>query len=93
VFAIVAAVLFGLSLIFELTGTSLDRINPTTLNTAGLLCVALHLAGGPLLVQLCTGGIVFAVAYLGILRALGVLPPVRAWIPQKAPLVLIREAA
>jgi len=55
--------------------------------------VALHLAGGPLLVQLCTGGIVFAVAYLGILRAMGVLPPVRAWIPQKAPLVLVREAA
>jgi hypothetical protein len=45
VFAIIAAILFGLALLFELTGTSLDRINPTTLTTAGLLCVALHLAG------------------------------------------------
>ena len=44
-FAIIAAVLFALSLLFELTGTSLGKINPTTLNTAGLLCVALHLAG------------------------------------------------
>jgi O-antigen/teichoic acid export membrane protein len=55
--------------------------------------LALHLAGGPLLVQLCTGGIVFGIAYLGVLRGLGVLPPVRAWIPQKAQLLVIREAA
>ena len=55
--------------------------------------IALHFSGGPLLVQLCTGGIVFAIAYLGVLRALGVLPPVRAWIPQKAALVAVREAA
>jgi hypothetical protein len=55
--------------------------------------LALHLAGGPLLVQLLTSGIVFGVEYLGVLRALGVLPPVRAWIPQKAPLLVVREAA
>jgi O-antigen/teichoic acid export membrane protein len=55
--------------------------------------LALHLSGGPLLVQLFTGGIVFGVAYLGVLRAMGVLPPVRAWIPQKAPLLMVREAA
>lgn len=56
--------------------------------------LALHLAGGPLLVQLCTAGLAFAIAYLAALRALGVLPPVRAWIPQKKPdLLVVREAA
>ena len=45
-FAIIAAILFGLALLFELTGTSLGtRITASTLTTAGLLCVALHLAG------------------------------------------------
>ncbi|MBN9101385.1 MULTISPECIES: hypothetical protein [unclassified Pseudonocardia] len=43
--AIVAAVLFGLALIFELAGYSLSVLTPTTLSTAGLLCIALHLAG------------------------------------------------
>ncbi|MEJ3652975.1 hypothetical protein [Pseudonocardia sp. TRM90224] len=43
--AIVAAVLFGLALIFELAGFSLSVITATVLVTAGLLCVALHLAG------------------------------------------------
>ena len=45
-FAIIAAVLFGLALLLELTTTSFGTvINATTLTTAGLLCVALHLAG------------------------------------------------
>ena len=44
-FAIIAAILFGLALLFELTGTALGKLNATTLQTAGLLCVALHLAG------------------------------------------------
>ncbi len=45
-FAIIAAILFGLALLFELTGTTIGaKINVTTLTTAGLLCVALHLAG------------------------------------------------
>jgi len=45
-FAILAAVLFGLALLFELTGASVvTRITASTLTTAGLLCVALHLAG------------------------------------------------
>lgn len=45
-FAIIAAILFGLALLFELTGTTLGtKITATTLTTAGLLCVALHLAG------------------------------------------------
>jgi hypothetical protein len=43
--AIVAAVLFGLALIFELAGYSVSVVTPTTLSTAGLLCIALHLAG------------------------------------------------
>jgi hypothetical protein len=45
-FAILAAVLFGLALILDLAGRNLgDVLNPGTLVTAGLLCVALHLAG------------------------------------------------
>ena len=44
-FAIIAAVLFGLALIFDLTRTALGNINTTTLLLAGLLCLALHLAG------------------------------------------------
>jgi hypothetical protein len=43
--AIIAAVLFGLALIFELAGISLDIITAQVLVVAGLLCVALHLAG------------------------------------------------
>ncbi|MEN3269787.1 hypothetical protein [Pseudonocardia sp.] len=43
--AIIAAVLFGLALIFELAGISLDIITGQVLVVAGLLCVALHLAG------------------------------------------------
>lgn len=45
-FAIIAAILFGLALIldlFEVGGG--DALNNTTLVTAGLLCLALHLAG------------------------------------------------
>jgi hypothetical protein len=46
VIAIIAAILFGLALLLELTGTSFGTvINATTPTTAGLLCVALHLAG------------------------------------------------
>ena len=56
--------------------------------------VVLRIAGGPLLLQLAATGIVFAIAYLAALRALGVLPPVRAWIPRRRPdLVVVREAA
>ncbi len=43
--AIVAAVLFGLALIFELARYSLDIITSQLLVTAGLLALALHLAG------------------------------------------------
>ncbi|GIJ48937.1 hypothetical protein Val02_58230 [Virgisporangium aliadipatigenens] len=43
--AIVAAVLFGLALLFDLTNTSIGEIGSMTLTYAGLLCVALHLAG------------------------------------------------
>jgi hypothetical protein len=43
--AIVAAVLFAIALIFELAKLGGDVLNATTLTTAGLLFVALHLAG------------------------------------------------
>jgi hypothetical protein len=46
VFAIIAAVIFGLALILDLANASLgDTITATTLIIAGLLCVSLHLAG------------------------------------------------
>jgi hypothetical protein len=46
VFAIIAAVLFALALLFDLTKVNLGAtITTNTLVTAGLLCVALHLAG------------------------------------------------
>ena len=45
-FAIIAAVLFGLALILDLADATLGAaITTTTLLLAGLLCVALHLAG------------------------------------------------
>jgi len=45
-FAFLAAILFGLALILGLTTTSFGAaITSGTLTTAGLLCVALHLAG------------------------------------------------
>jgi hypothetical protein len=43
--AVVAAVLFALALIFELAGISVEVITSTLLVTAGLLFLALHLAG------------------------------------------------
>jgi hypothetical protein len=44
-FAVVAAVLFGLALLFELVGISLQMITSTLLVTAGLFCLALYFAG------------------------------------------------
>jgi len=56
--------------------------------------LALHLAGGPLLVQLFVCGLAFSAVYLVALRIMGVLPPVRTWLPQKKPaLSVIQEAA
>lgn len=43
--AIIAAVLFALALLFQLANLSLAFITATVLTIAGLLCVALHLAG------------------------------------------------
>jgi hypothetical protein len=43
--AIIAAVLFALALIFDLTATSIGHLGSNTLVIAGLLCLALHLAG------------------------------------------------
>jgi hypothetical protein len=45
-FAILAAVIFALSLILDWTDAKVsDAFTPQTLLTAGLLCIALHLAG------------------------------------------------
>ena len=43
--AIIAAVLFALALLFQLANISISVITAQVLVTAGLLCVALHLAG------------------------------------------------
>jgi hypothetical protein len=43
--AIVAAVLFGLALLFELVGISFQMITSSLLVTAGLFCLALYFAG------------------------------------------------
>lgn len=44
--AIVAAILFGLGLLIDLLNVDGNEVlNPTTLTLAGLLCLALHLAG------------------------------------------------
>lgn len=43
--AIIAAVLFALALLFQLLNVSISVITADVLITAGLLCVALHLAG------------------------------------------------
>ncbi len=45
-FAIAAAVIFGLALLFDLADLNPgDAFNQSTLLMAGLFCVALHLAG------------------------------------------------
>jgi hypothetical protein len=43
--AVVAAVLFGLALLFELIGISIEVITSSLLVTAGLFCLALYFAG------------------------------------------------
>ena len=43
--AIVAAVLFGIALVFELAGFAVGPLTAGLLQTAGLLFVALYLAG------------------------------------------------
>ncbi|MET9337857.1 MULTISPECIES: hypothetical protein [unclassified Nonomuraea] len=45
-FALIAALLFVLALVFEIAGVAVGGvITVATLGTAGLLCVALHLMG------------------------------------------------
>ena len=45
-FAIIAAVLFGIILVFDLADKSLGPVlTPAFLTTAAFLCIALHLAG------------------------------------------------
>jgi hypothetical protein len=45
-FAIVGAIIFALALLLDLADANVgDALTPITLITAGLFCVALHLAG------------------------------------------------
>ncbi|HKE98072.1 MAG TPA: hypothetical protein VKG45_03955 [Actinomycetes bacterium] len=45
-FAIIAAIIFGLALLFDLFDAKVgDAFSNATLVNAGLLCIALHLAG------------------------------------------------
>jgi hypothetical protein len=45
-FAVIAAIIFGLALLLDFADASLgDAFTNATLMTAGLLCLALHLAG------------------------------------------------
>ena len=45
-FAIIAAVIFALALLLDLADAHVgDALTPMTLLTAGLFCIALHLAG------------------------------------------------
>ena len=55
--------------------------------------LAMHYARGPLLAQLFECGIVFALTYLASLRVMGVLPPVKSWIPRRKPAVEVAAAA
>jgi hypothetical protein len=43
--AVIAAVLFGIALLFELTGISVEILTSSLLTTAGLFCLALYFAG------------------------------------------------
>jgi membrane protein implicated in regulation of membrane protease activity len=44
-FAIIAAILFAIALILALAGFALGPLDVITFISAGLLCLALHLAG------------------------------------------------
>jgi hypothetical protein len=45
-FAVIAVIIFAFALILDWANANLgDAFTPTTLLTAGLLCIALHLAG------------------------------------------------
>jgi len=45
-FAVIAAIIFGLELLLEIIGGHLGSITFTEMTTAGLLFIALHLATG-----------------------------------------------
>src|SRR5262249_2812702 len=56
--------------------------------------LALRPPGGPLIAQLCVTRAPFVISSLVARGAMGVLPPVRAWIPQRKPEWMgLREAA
>jgi O-antigen/teichoic acid export membrane protein len=45
--------------------------------------LTLHFARGGLLLQLVVSGTVFGLVYLASLRAMGILPPIKEWIPKR----------
>lgn len=55
--------------------------------------LAMRFARGPLLAQLFECGIVFALTYLVSLRFMGVLPPLKMWIPRRKPAAPLVPAA
>jgi O-antigen/teichoic acid export membrane protein len=55
--------------------------------------LALRFARGPLLAQLFECGVAFALTYLAALRTMGVLPPVKQWIPKRQQQVQMAQAA
>jgi O-antigen/teichoic acid export membrane protein len=55
--------------------------------------LTMRFARGPLLAQLFECGIAFALTYLAALRMMGVLPPLKTWIPRRKPAKTLMAAA
>jgi O-antigen/teichoic acid export membrane protein len=55
--------------------------------------LTMRFARGPLLAQLFECGIAFALTYLAALRIMGVLPPLKTWIPRRKPAKTLMAAA
>ena len=79
-----AAKLFGHSIIGALPRELWFQVLAAMLAVPGAV-LALRIAAGPLLLQLCVCGSVYAAGYLVALRAMGQLPPLKMWIPRRAP--------
>lgn len=82
-----AARLFGVGFVHALPRELWFQLAAAALSIAPA-AFALHLAGGPLLAQLFATGVVYSLAYLALLRAMGQLPPLRAWLPRRRPVAV-----
>jgi O-antigen/teichoic acid export membrane protein len=78
-----AAKLFGVGL-FHAVPREVAFQAAAALVAAAPGALALRFAAGPLLLQLFVCGAVYALAYLGAMRAMGQLPPLRDWLPRRA---------